>query len=390
MNSIDKLVKKLHPDGVKWVKLGDHCDVLRGKRLTKSQLQDSGKYKVYHGGFEPIGNYDDYNREAKTIMVINVGASAGTVGFSDKKFWSSDGCFCLSQNQEVNSKFLYYSLLLQEKKIKSKVRNAGIPTLDKSAVEDIEIPLPDIKIQKEIVHILNSFTCIISKLDDAIKLRQKQYEYYREKLFGTTLENCQELESIGLIKLVSFNSLGPITRGKRFVRDDIKDFGQPCIHYGDMYTYYGVQASKTKTFLDRDFPKKMRYAKKGDVVIVGAGENNLDIGVGLAWSGEEPAVVHDACYILEHEQNPLYISYYLRTNIYHQQLKKNVSEGKICSFSSEGLGKVLIPIPSLDRQADIVDILDEFESTIEKLKKVKELRQKQYEYYREKLLTFEH
>ena len=84
----------------------------------------------------------------------------------------------------------------------------------------------------------------------------------------------------------SFAQHGTFTRGRRFVRTDIVEEGQPCIHYGDMYTFYGLSATKANTHLPVDFPKKMRYAKKGDVVIVGAGENNEDIGVGLVWLGE--------------------------------------------------------------------------------------------------------
>ena len=85
----------------------------------------------------------------------------------------------------------------------------------------------------------------------------------------------------------------------------------------------------------------------------------------------------------------MYISYYLRSNIYHQQLKKYVSSGKISSFSAEGLGKVYIPIQPEDKQRQIASILVTFETYISKLEKIIELRQKQYEYYREKLLTFE-
>lgn len=247
------------------------------------------------------------------------------------------------------------------------------------------IPLPPLAIQQEIVSVLDKFTDLISDIDKAIEQRQKQYEYYCNKLCGRDTENISDLDGFD-VKMLS--ELGTITRGKRFVRDDVRDSGQPCIHYGDMYTYYGTEATTTKTFLDRDFPKKMRYVNKGDVVIVGAGENNTDIGVGLVWNGDEPAAVHDACYILQHKQEPKYIAHFLRTNVYHQQLKKYVSDGKICSFSADGLGKVLIPIPSIEKQRSIVATLDKFETLISDLKQMRELRQKQYEYYREKLLTF--
>lgn len=254
---------------------------------------------------------------------------------------------------------------------------------------DIEILLPPLNIQKEIVSILDSFTSLIDKMKQEVEMRKKQMEYYIDRFYGGDFDGMMSLADIPGNSVVQFSNLGPIIRGKRFVRDDIRTEGQPCIHYGDMYTYYGTKAATAKTFLERDFPKKMRYAHKGDVVIVGAGENDYDIGVGLVWMGEEPAAVHDSCYILKHHQMPMYISYYLRSNIYHQQLKKYVSSGKISSFSAEGLGKVYIPIQPEDKQRQIASILDTFETYISKLEKMIELRQKQYEYYREKLLTFE-
>lgn len=75
--------------------------------------------------------------------------------------------------------------------------------------------------------------------------------------------------------------IGTLTRGKRFVHADATDTGVPCIHYGELYTYYGVYAKKAKSHIREELRNKMRYAHKGDVVIVGAGENKTDIGVGL-------------------------------------------------------------------------------------------------------------
>ena len=167
-------------------KLGDFLNPLRGKRLTKKQLDDSNIYPVYHGGLEPIGYYDKSNREKDTVMIINVGASAGTVGYSDKDFWSSDGCFCLSKNNDLNTRFVYFYLQLNEKSIKSKVRVAGIPTLDSSAIMNIDFSFPPIDEQKRIVGILDKFDKLINDknegLQKEIELRKKQYEYYRNKL----------------------------------------------------------------------------------------------------------------------------------------------------------------------------------------------------------------
>ena len=186
--------------------------------------------------------------------------------------------------------------------------------------------------------------------------------------------------------------MGTFIRGKRFVRTDIVEHGVPCIHYGDIYTYYGLTAQITRTFLMPEKAAKMRFAQKNDVIIVAAGENNMDIGVGVAWIGDEKVAVHDACFIFRSDLHPRYLSHYLRGNDYHIQIKKYVSEGKICSISAQNLGKAVIAIPSLKEQERIANILDRFESLTTSLQHglPAEIaaRRQQYEYYRDKLLDF--
>ena len=384
MSKVADLLEKYNSNGVELFDLKKVCNIIRGNRVTKRDVKDFGDYPVISGGQSPMGYFDSYNRDANTITVAQYGA-AGYVDFQKNKFWANDVCYSIIPFESIENKYLYYILKSKQDYIYSIRNTDAVPfSLPINTLYSIQIPLPHIKVQEEIVEILDSFTNLIDALNEELSLRQKQSEYYREKLYNELFDKTKEVE------LVKFDELGSITRGKRFVRDDIREKGQPCIHYGDMYTYYGVMADEAKTYLDRNFPKKMRYADNGDVIIVGAGENNWDIGVGLAWLGEEPAAVHDACYIVKHEINPLFIAYYTRTTEYHQQLKKCVSEGKICSFSAEGLGKVVIPVPKDNAiQQSIVEKLDAFESLISSLKEEIALRQKQYEYYREKLLTFD-
>ena len=188
------------------------------------------------------------------------------------------------------------------------------------------------------------------------------------------------------------SEIGTFIRGKRFVRTDIVNDGVPCIHYGDVYTYYGLYATKSKGMLRNEFAPKMRYAQKNDVVIVAAGENKEDIGIGMAWLGDEPAAVHDACFIFKSDLYPQYVSHYLRTNYYHKQIVKHVSEGKICSISAKGLGSAIIPIPPYEEQVRIATLLNKFDELISdivqglpaEIAAVKE----QYEHYRNKLLSF--
>ena len=128
------------------------------------------------------------------------------------------------------------------------------------------------------------------------------------------------------------------------------------------------------------------------MIIVGAGENDVDIGVGVAYLGDKPVAVHDACYILKHDIDPKYISYFLRTENYHKQIKKYVCTGKICAISKERVGEVEIPIPPLEFQRAIVEQLDAFDGLCNDLcaglPAEIDARRKEYEYYRDKLLTF--
>jgi len=171
---------------VQWRKLGEVANVLRGKRLTKSELDADNPYPVYHGGLDPLGYYKEANRPANTTMVINVGASAGTVGYSDQPFWSSDGCYCIQCSEGLCDKYVYYSLCCRVLELKSKVRVAGIPTLDRPVVENLEIPVPSLTEQQRIVDILDRFDALCNDLTTGlpaeIEARQKQYEHYRDRL----------------------------------------------------------------------------------------------------------------------------------------------------------------------------------------------------------------
>lgn len=191
---------------------------------------------------------------------------------------------------------------------------------------------------------------------------------------------------------MKMSEIGTFVRGKRFVRTDIVNDGVPCIHYGDMYTYYGLYATKSKGMLRNELASKMRYAQKNDVVIVAAGENKEDIGIGMAWLSDEPAAVHDACFIFKSDLYPQYVSHYLRTKYYHKQIVKHVSEGKICSISAKGLGNAIIPIPPYEEQVRIATLLNKFDALVSDLVQGLPAEiaavQEQYEYYRDKLLSF--
>ena len=289
----------------------------------------------------------------------------------------------------INMKFFYYYMFLVDIWCKQNIHQGGFASVDMEGLYKLEIPIPSLQEQQRIVGILDTFTSSVDNLKEQITQRRKQYEYYRDQLYYASKADLLEASRNGKAIVKSLDELGTFTRGRRFVRTDIVTEGVPCIHYGDMYTYYGVSAEETPTHLAKELSSKLRFAKNGDVVIVAAGENDLDIGVGVAWLGKEPVVVHDACFIFEHKMNPKYLSHFMRSRNYHQQIRMGVVDGKICSISAKELGRALIAVPPLSEQQRIVSILDTFEASIRNLEEQLAQRQKQYEYYRNKLLTFE-
>ena len=319
-------------------------------------------------------------RKRSVVMAMTGATVAKTAVVEIETTANQSVCAIETDESKANYKYLYYYLAKDYFKIKSSAQGA-LTSLNLAMIKNIEIPIPSIEEQNRIVDILDAFTDSIENLKQQIAQRRKQYEYYRDQLYLFDGRKDVEYKTLA--------DIGTFTRGKRFVRADNVEQGVPCIHYGDMYTKYKLIETETQTHLTEEKAKKLRFAHKGDVVIVAAGENDWDIGVGMVWMGKEAAAVHDACYIFEHKQNPLYLAYYMRTYQYHHQIQKGVVDGKICSISALELGRAIIPLPSLEEQSRIVSIFDQFESSISNLEMQLAQRQKQYEYYRNKLLTFE-
>ncbi|WP_096028199.1 restriction endonuclease subunit S [Campylobacter lanienae] len=166
-------------------KLIDISNISRGKRVTKKDLDDSSEYPVYQNSLALMGYYNDYNYEENKTYVISAGA-AGEIGFCKEKFWAADDCLVIYNLKDILDKYVYYYLLSKQDYIKANVRKASIPRLSRTIIENIEIPIPSIERQEEIVYILDRLDklCndITSGIPAEIEKRQKQYEHYRDKL----------------------------------------------------------------------------------------------------------------------------------------------------------------------------------------------------------------
>lgn len=398
---------------VEWKKLGEVASYYRGVTYNKKQEVPSGGTKILRANNITVNtnklNFDDVKEISSSVKIkdyqwlytndilICAGSGSkehiGKVAYIDKDINYAYGGFMgkLVSSASLNPRYFfhYMSSRLFKEYLDVALNSTTINNLNSSILNDFLIPIPSFQEQERIVGILDTFTASIDNLKEQIAQRRKQYDWFLDKLYYSNKEELLKLKKNGKLEVKTLDEIGTFTRGRRFVRTDIVPEGVPCIHYGDMYTYYGVWADKTPTYLTKEVADKLRFAQKGDVVIVAAGENDLDIGVGVAWLGEEDVVVHDACFIFHHQQNAKYLSYFFRSNNYHQQIRMGVVDGKICSISAKELGRTFIPVPPLSEQQRIVSMLDTFEASIGNLEAQLAERQKQYEYYRNRLLTFD-
>ena len=194
---------------------------------------------------------------------------------------------------------------------------------------------------------------------------------------------------------VEYKALGEIatiSRGGNFQKKDFCDNGIPCIHYGQIYTKYGLFTDSTFTFINAECAKKQKFAHKNDVVMAVTSENIEDVCKCLAWLGDEDVAVSGHSAIISHNQNPKYLVYYFHTAHFYAQKRKLAHGTKVIEVTPDTLKNIKLPVPPLEVQNEIVRILDNFTEITDELtaKLTAELtaRQKQYEFYRDKLLDF--
>lgn len=187
--------------------------------------------------------------------------------------------------------------------------------------------------------------------------------------------------------------LGNFIRGRRFTKEDYASEGVGCIHYGEIYTRYGVWADQVVSRLRPDMAGTLRYAEPGDVVVTDVGETVEDVGKAVAWIGKEKVAIHDHCYAFRHSMNPKFVAYLMQATWFVSAKARYVARTKVNTLLIDGFAKIRIPVPTLDEQERIVGILDEFDALVNGLSSglFAEIaaRRRQYEHYRDRLLTFE-
>lgn len=218
------------------------------------------------------------------------------------------------------------------------------------------------------------------QIERLIELRKKQYEYYREELLKPKEGEVWETKRLG--------EIGTFVRGNGLQKTDFREEGVGCIHYGQIYTYYGMFTNKTKSFVSPELASKLKKVEQGDIVLACTSENIEDVCMCVVWEGEETIVTGGHSSIYKHNENPRFIAYFLKSKAFEVQKIKYAYGAKVIDIKNDDLEKIYILLPSREKQDEIVESLNKFESYIESLSFALESSRRRYEYYRDEMLRF--
>lgn len=406
MSKLNNLLQDLCPNGVKYVKLKDIAtDIFRGAGITREQVTTEGTPCVRYGEIyttygvffdacvshtnEEILQSRKYFEHGDILFAITgesveeIAKSTAYVGY--EKCLAGGDIVVMKHNQ--NPKYLGYVLSTTESqnqkskgKVKSKVVHSSVP-----AIKEIIIPLPPLPVQEEIVRILDSYTKMTEELESKLKAeleaRKKQYEFYRDSLlkFDTPGGSSECIWSS-----ISLSDIGKVSMCKRILKSETSNTGD--IPFYKIGTFGGkANAYITKELFEK-YKSQYSYPKKGDILISAAGT----IGKTVIYDGK-PAYYQDSNIVWIDNDEKLVLNRFL-FYVYQLNPWQVSTGGTIARLYNDNIANATIIVPPLHEQERIVKVLDRFDKLCndltEGLPAEIESRRKQYEYYRDKLLTF--
>lgn len=366
---------------VEWKKLGEIVKRNKGIPITAGQMSElnspNGNVRVFAAG-QTIADIDEDQLPqgcayTKPSVVVK---SRGYIDFVfyDKPFTHKNEMWSYSFEDKNLCKYVYYYLTTktEEFRKKAKANSVKLPQLCVADTDKYQIPIPSLEEQKRIVGILDTFTDSIENLKQQIAQRRKQFEFYRDQLL--------DLEGKPGVEMKTLGEIGEICMCKRIMKNQTAESGEvPFFKIGTFGSLPDAFISKT---LFEEYKSKYSYPQKGDILISAAGT----IGKSVIFDGED-AYFQDSNIVWIDNDETKVSNAFLR--YFYQVAKWKTDGGTIKRLYNYNLKNTSISIPPLSEQQRIVSILDTFEESISNLEAQLAQRQKQYEYYRNQLLTFE-
>ncbi|HDI5856966.1 TPA: restriction endonuclease subunit S [Escherichia coli] len=390
MSELSYLEKLLDGAEVEWLPLSSLCNLITTGKLNANAMEDNGAYPFFTCNEEPY-RINTYAFDLEAILISGNGSQVGHLNYYNGKFNAYQRTYILGGfNENVDIMYLYYYLMHTLKPyIHKNSRKGSVPYITMPMLENFKFPIPcpnnlekSLAIQSEIVRILDKFTALTAELTAELNMRKKQYNYYRDQLLSFK-EGEVEWKALG--------EIGEVRMCKRILKSQTSSEGE--IPFYKIGTFGKEPDSYISRKLFNEFKEKYSYPKVGEVLISASGT----IGRTVIFDGRE-SYFQDSNIVWIENNEKIVLNKYLF--YFYKIAKWGISEGgTIKRLYNDNLRKLTIPVPfpdsperSLVEQQKIVKLLDKFDaltnSITEGLPREIELRQKQYEYYRDLLFSF--
>ncbi|WP_295968422.1 restriction endonuclease subunit S [uncultured Bartonella sp.] len=379
---IEKLLKGAE---VEWKPLGEIVKIKTGALVNKNTIQNNpGVYPVINSGKEPLGFIKYWNTECDPIGITTRGAGVGSVTWQEGRYFRGNLNYSVTikDNKKLLVRYLFYSLTSQQKDIQNLATYSGIPALNAAELKKLRVPMPPLSVQKEIVRILDAFTAHTAELTAELYERKKQYNYYRDKLltFSDDEVEWKTIEEIFTLK----NGYTPSKSVKEYwTGGTVPWFRMEDLRAGGRILTESAQKVHINGVKGKLFPKDSIIMSTSATV----GEHALiltDFLCNQRFTNFSVRERYKAFLDIK------YVYYYFF--VIDKKAQENTSISSFPSVQMDALKKWLFPIPPISVQKEIVRKLDSFStlttSISEGLPREIELRNKQYEYYRDQLLNF--
>ena len=397
MTKLEELINELCPNGVEYKTINELFDeksincITPSFKIKRNDYKTNGLIPIVSQEAEYISGYCDLeDKRIENSEYVCFGDHSENIKYIDFQFVQGADGLKIIKSKKVNTKYLYYSLSSFYIKMNNYERHFKYLLKTK-------IPVPPLEIQSEIVHILDSFTLLTAELTAELTARQKQYAFYRDYLLDFSNEDVtKKIPDIDCSN-VEYKRLGDIAtaiyRGAGIKRDEVTEMGIPCVRYGEIYTTYNVTFNNCVSHTDEDKIQNKKYFEHGDVLFAITGESVEEIAKSCVYLGHDKCLAGGDIVVLKHNQNPKYMAYVLSTTNAQSQKSKGKVKSKVVHSSVPAISDIIIPIPPLAEQEKIANMIERFDHLCNDISNGLpaeiEARKKQYEYYRDTLLSFD-